>query len=116
MQPYTEELPLPLSAYTSALASHLAVPVQQAVAVLGFTVLNTKTSAQYVLVFDADTLPGNGAIPVVTFTVSGSDNLGVAWTPYGRRFEAGIVLANSSTAATLTAGSADCWFDVQYVC
>lgn len=116
MQPYTEELPLPLSAYSSALASHLAVTLQQAVACLGFTVLNTNALAQYILVFDADTLPGSGAVPVVTFTVAGADNLGVAWTPYGRRFEAGIVLANSSTAASLTIGSADCWFDVQYVC
>lgn len=79
----------------------------------GFSVYNSKVSAQFVLVFDSATLPANGAIPEAVFTVATVANLGVAWWP-GRTFERGIVLANSSTGPTLTIGSADCWFDAQY--
>lgn len=80
----------------------------------GFTVYNAKNAAQFVLIFDAATLPGNGAIPEAVYTVATVQNLGVSWLP-GRIFQRGIVIANSSTGPTLTIGSADCFFDAQYV-
>lgn len=80
----------------------------------GFTVNNTKASAQYVLVFDQPTLPANGAVPDVSFTAAASSDKGVVWLP-ARRMNRGIVIANSSTADSLTIGSADCFFDVQYL-
>ena len=80
----------------------------------GFTVYNSNGAAQFILVFDAQELPANTAVPVAVFTVATVQNLGVEWLP-GRTFERGIVLANSSTGPTLTIGSADCWFDAQYV-
>ena len=80
----------------------------------GFTVYNSNASAQFILVFDQATVPSEGAIPATVFTVAGASNLGVQWLP-GRSFLTGCVLVNSSTGPTKTIGSADCFFDVQYV-
>ena len=80
----------------------------------GFTVYNSKTSSQFIQVFDATTLPADGAIPAALFTVATAANLGVNWIP-GRTFQNGIVICNSSTGPTKTLGSADCWFDAQYL-
>lgn len=80
----------------------------------GFTVSNTKGSAQFVLVFDAHDLPPEGAVPLIAKSVPASDAVGFSWVP-PRRFEAGLVLCNSSTQGSKTIGSADCLFDAQYV-
>jgi hypothetical protein len=80
----------------------------------GFTVYNSNAAAQFVQVFDARTLPADGAAPAVVLTVAGASNLGVNWLP-GRTFLQGIVICNSSTGPTKTLGSADCWFDAQYL-
>ena len=80
----------------------------------GFTVYNSKSSAQFVQLFDAGTLPADGAIPVWTATVAATSNLGVNWLP-GRTFTTGIILCNSSTGPTKTIGAADCFFDAQYL-
>jgi hypothetical protein len=80
----------------------------------GFTVTNTKASDQYVLLFDRRDVPADGAVPIFAQKVSASDAVSGLWWP-GRTFYAGIVLCNSSTQATLTAGAADCIFDAQYL-
>ena len=79
------------------------------------TVLNTNTAAQYVQLHDVTAPPQAGAIPQVVFIVPATSTLVVSYALPGRRFHRGIYVANSSTAATLTAGSADCFFDCQYV-
>lgn len=79
----------------------------------GFTVTNTNASAQYIQVFDQSTLPADGAIPDELFKVPGSSSYPVQWLPW-RTFNVGIVMCNSSTAATKTIGSADCFFAVQF--
>lgn len=80
----------------------------------GFTVLSTNVAAQFIQLFDSPTAPASGAIPTTVFTVAASSNLNLAWIP-PRVFLLGLWLANSSTSATLTPGSADCYFDVQYL-
>lgn len=80
----------------------------------GLTVTNTKASAQFVQVFDASTLPADGAVPIFAKSVPASDAVGFAWLP-GRTFFAGIIVCNSSTQATKTIGSADCLFDAAYL-
>ena len=79
----------------------------------GFTVYNSNAGAQFILLFDQKERPtaGQTGIP---FRVSGTSSLLVAWTPLPRWMERGAWLANSSTEPTLTAGAADCFFDVQY--
>ena len=105
---------LPLNSHSNVLeAAHVAKPSPGYL--LGFTVNNTKSSAQYLLIFDATTAPVSNQVPVTSFTVAASSSLSVYFNTPGRSFRYGIVVANSSTADKLTAGSADCFFDVQYI-
>jgi hypothetical protein len=105
---------LPANASSSKLeASHFVL--SGAGYLLSFVVSNTNASAQFIQFFDQTQAPGSGAVPRVVFTVSGSADRVVSYPLPGRLFYAGIWVANSSTSATLTAGSADCFFDVQYL-
>ncbi len=83
--------------------------------VYGLSGYNSKGSAQWIQIHDAAALPANGAIPKVIITVPTISNFSILFGPQGRRFFNGIVVVNSSTGPTLTIGSADVWFDVQYV-
>jgi hypothetical protein len=77
---------------------------------------NSKTSAQFIQVFDAMTLPADGAVPVLQFQVPAQVSFSINWGgKFGRYFTNGIILCNSSTGPTKTIGSADCWFDCQYI-
>lgn len=80
----------------------------------GFTVYNSNAAAQFILVFDANTVPAEGTVPECVFSVGGASTLPVQWLP-GRTFRAGCVLVNSSTGPTKTIGAADCWFDAQFL-
>ncbi len=84
------------------------------IVVYGFTVYNTKSSAQYINVFDASLLPGDTAVPLFSWPVAANNGVAFAFPTNGRRFKTGLVLNNSSTDATKTIGSLDCFFDVQY--
>lgn len=101
------------NATTSALAASLVAKASAGV-LLGFQGVNTSGSAQYIQVHDAASLPLNGAVPKLLITVPAGENFSLD-LGRGRVFSTGIVLCNSSTAATKTTGSADCWFDVQYL-
>lgn len=80
----------------------------------GFTVYSSKASAQFIQWFDANTVPGAGSAPDGVIGVAAASSQGVAWLP-PRIFHTGFVLVCSTTAPTYTAGSADCYFDVQFV-
>ncbi len=115
-QPYPFGIPerLPLNASSNGLeASRVAFTGQGRV--LGVSVSSTKTTAQFVQIFDAAAVPATGAIPVVSVDIATVTARGIAFDPYGRWFDRGCVVANSSTQGSLTIGSADCLFDVQYV-
>lgn len=76
----------------------------------GLSGFNSKGSAQWVQIFDANRLPADGGVPLVTFTVPTVANFSVDFGVLGMRFNAGIVVCNSSTGPTKTIGSADCFF------
>jgi len=106
---------LPLNKSTPALASSLVVKAS-AGKLYGVSVLNTNVAARFILLFDLNRAPVNGDVPVAVFTAAaGPSNLGLYFGSVGRAFEQGIAIANSTTAATLTLGAADSFFDAQYV-
>lgn len=81
---------------------------------VGFEVYSSLGSAQFILVFDSAGAPPANFPAATVFTVGASSNLPMNWLP-PRTHKVGIYVCNSTTAPTLTAGAANCHFDVQYV-
>jgi len=105
----------PLSKHSNGYSTNLVVKSGMG-KLFGFTVFNSKASTQYILLFDAATLPADGDTTlVVAFPVATLTTLLVSYGMVGRAFNTGCVLVNSSTANSKTVGSADCWFDAQYL-
>lgn len=83
--------------------------------VFGFTVTSTKASGQFVQVFDASTLPADGAIPLLSIDIPTATAKGLDFGMSGRWFYRGVWLCNSTTQGSKTIGAADCLFDAQYL-
>ena len=109
----SDDLPGPLNFNVGAKVNSIVVPGR--IVAYGFTAYNTKASSQFINVFDANAQPGNGAVPLFSWSLAANTGVGFGWQPNGRQFQTGLVLCNSSTDATVTIGSADCFFDAQYV-
>ena len=79
--------------------------------------ISTRVSAQYIWIYDGIAAPASNAAPngPVIYVPAGPINFSAAWGLTGRRFFAGVYVANSTSATAYTAGSADTVFDVQYV-
>jgi hypothetical protein len=104
---------VPLNIHSNAYA--LALLVKTGAGVLyGFSVYSSKASAQFIQVHDRVAAPNLGDVPAVVFTVATTGNLNWNWIP-GRTFLYGCWIVNSSTGPTYTAGSADTWFDAQFL-
>jgi hypothetical protein len=103
---------VPRNFYRAALQASVVIPGR--LCVYGFIVYSAKATAQYLTVFDAGVLPADTAVPIWSWPLAANNGVGFSWTPQGREFREGLVLSNSSTDATKTIGSADCFFDVQY--
>ena len=101
------------SATTTALAASLVVKAK-AGTLYGLTGDNNKSSEQFIQIHDAASPPADPAVPKIVFRVPAAKSFSLDYNE-GREFQVGIVVSNSSTEATKTIGSADCWFDVQYI-
>jgi hypothetical protein len=97
---------------SGALAASKVASVNNAM-LLGFSVYNSKASTQYIQLYDAASVPADAVVPLMTWVVPANSTLSVQYEGVGRPCLTGIVLCNSSTAATKTLGSADCIFDIQ---
>lgn len=83
--------------------------------VYGFSVFSSNAGSQFILMFDASSLPAETAVPLMAFPVTASANVGLYFGPMGRIFQRGLVLCSSSTSTTKTLNAtADCFFDVEY--
>lgn len=116
VNPYPWALPeeLPRNAFTPALSNSLVAFTGQG-RVLGISISSTKAAAQFIQVFNASTLPADGAVPILSIDIGSAVAKGIAFDPFGRWFTIGCIVCNSSTQGTKTIGSADTLFDVQYV-
>jgi len=104
----------PLSASVNALTNVLLVKAGRGW-LYGFSGFNNKASAQFIQVHDANSIPADGAVPVFVMTAATVANFSVVSGSTNRKFQRGIVICNSSTAATKTIASSDCWIDAQYL-
>ncbi len=101
------------NATTTALAASLVVKVTNG-KFYGLTGYSNRSSSQFIQIHDASSLPADSAVPAIIFEIPGTSSFSLDYN-VGREFQIGIVISNSSTAATKTIGSSDCWFDVQYI-
>ena len=105
---------LPLNARSNAYEASRLVKAGPGV-LFGLSGYNSKASGQWIQIHDSPVLPPEGAVPELILTVATVANFSVLWALPGRVFQRGIYLVNSSTGPTKTIGSADCWFDAQYI-
>jgi len=112
--PYGVPEELPRNAATTALSASIVAFTGQG-RLMGFSVSSTRASGQFIQLFNASTLPADGAIPLVSIDIATVTAKGVAFDPSGRWMTIGCVICNSTTQGSKTLGSADCLFDVQYI-
>ena len=98
---------------TTAYAASLVVSTTPKTRLCGLSGYNSKTSTQFIQIHDAASLPADAAVPKIIFEVGASSKFAIDWGANPRTFDTGIVVCNSSTGATKTIGSADCWIDAQ---
>jgi hypothetical protein len=81
-----------------------------------FVISGYSSADQYILVFDSASLPAEGTVPTLVIEATAGSTFGyTAPNLYGRTFSTGIVICNSSTAATKTIGGSTCLFDINYI-
>lgn len=111
--PSEDEALLPLN--KSSIAYGLGFVVKTGPSLLyGFTVYSSRASSQFIQLYDGTAIPNSGAVPNFVIAIATVTDREMAWIP-PRKFDAGIVIVNSTTGPTYTAGATDCFFDVQYL-
>lgn len=72
---------------------------------------NDKNAAQYIQLHDSATVPADTAVPLFSQIAAADSNMTPIQIPEGGiPFVNGLVVCNSSTLATKTIGSDDCFF------
>lgn len=103
----------PQSPFTGKLVNQLIITGY--LRVYNITAFSSNAGSQFILMFDASSLPADTAVPLMAFPVSASSNVGLYYGSGGKIFQRGLVLCTSSTATTKTLNAtADTFFDVTY--
>lgn len=76
---------------------------------------NTNVAARNLQVFDSATLPADATVPLISVPMAIGAYVDIDFGIYGRAFANGIVVCNSTTAATKTIGAADSLFDASFL-
>lgn len=105
-------VPTIANATTSALATSVVV---KASAGTLYGLQGYSTTAQFIQIHNATSLPADATVPVVTFPIEANKPFSLDFGRFGRAFSTGIVICNSTTGPTKTIGAADTWVDAQYV-
>ena len=71
-------------------------------------------SAQYIHILNRSSSLNNGTAPSIVIRAAANSNFNYDGYLFGIPFTQGISIANSTKAATLQTGSANCWFNVTY--
>lgn len=95
---------------TTALATNLVVKAS-AGTLRGFA--GYSTTAQFIQVHDASSLPADATVPELVFPIEADKPFSFS-IPEGHACSTGIVICNSSTGPTKTIGSADTWITAYY--
>ncbi|HEX9503619.1 MAG TPA: hypothetical protein VF974_04845 [Patescibacteria group bacterium] len=111
--------PLSVAAYAASMVQSTALEASHVIKaaagnLYGIFGYSNRVSSQFIQVFNSATVPADTAVPIITFTVPASSNFSLDLGQLPIQFGTGISVSNSSTAATKTAGSADCFFNVLY--
>jgi len=100
------------NASTTALAASLVVKGSAGTL---FGLQGYVTSAGFLLLHNAASLPADATVPVVSVPIEADKPFSVDFGIYGRAFSTGIVAVFSSTGPTKTIGAAVMWLDAQYL-
>jgi hypothetical protein len=95
---------------TSALAASLVIKASPGTL---YGLQGYSTTAQFLHLYDATTLPADTAVPVVVIPITAGTPFSVDFGTYGRRFSTGVVAGVSTTGPTKTVGGANTWIDAQ---
>lgn len=95
---------------TTALATNLVV---KASAGTLFQITGYSTTAQFLQVHDASSLPADTAVPEIVIPIAANEPFVLALP--GHACGTGIVICNSTTGPTKNIGAADTWITAHYV-
>ena len=80
----------------------------------GLSGVNNSASDQYLHIYNTASVPADATVPKVVISIPAKSNFSFDVGVYGYAFSTGMSWSNSSTLATKTIGSADCWLIAVY--
>ena len=80
----------------------------------GISGINNSASDQYLQIHNTASVPADTAVPKLVLFIPAKSNFSFDLGVYGYAFATGMSWSNSSTLATKTIGSADCWVTAIY--